>query len=159
LCPTAEKTHAKTDSVSLWDTMGHAPSPKQRAFLRYLTAILVDLVILNLFIESRRRRLVHGHPACRRAVAGPAEADDQPGASGRRLVQRQAGAFAKFMRFFSAWLLLFGFKFVILEAIAFAFGDRLLFGGRFPGIVALIVVVVSMRVAEALIVKFHRSLR
>jgi hypothetical protein len=63
------------------------------------------------------------------------------------------------MRFFSAWLLLFGFKFVILEAIAFEFGDRLLFGGRFPGIVALIVVVVSMLVAEALIVKFHRSLR
>jgi hypothetical protein len=68
------------------------------------------------------------------------------------------GGFNKFMRFFGAWLILFGSKFVILEALVFAFGDRLKFGGPFHGIVALIAVVVAMLVVEALIVKFYRSL-
>jgi hypothetical protein len=53
---------------------------------------------------------------------------------------------------------LFGSKFVILEALVFALGDRLRFGGPFHGIVALIVVVVTMLVVEAAIVKFFRSL-
>ncbi len=62
------------------------------------------------------------------------------------------------MRYFSAWLVLFGSKFVILEALSFAFGDGLRFGGRFHGIVPLIVVVVTMLVVEAVIVKFYRRL-
>ena len=40
-----------TASASLWDTLEHTPSSRQRAFLRYLTATLVDLVVLNLFVE------------------------------------------------------------------------------------------------------------
>ena len=39
-----------TDSISVWDTMDHA-SLRQRRFLRFLTATLVDLVVLNLFVE------------------------------------------------------------------------------------------------------------
>ena len=61
------------------------------------------------------------------------------------------------MRFFTAWLILFGSKFVILEALVLAFGDRLRFGGPFHGIVALIVVVVAMLVVEAILVKVYRS--
>jgi hypothetical protein len=68
------------------------------------------------------------------------------------------GGFAKFMRYFTAWLILFGSKFVILEALAFAFGDRLRFGGAFHGIVALIVVVVAMLVAEVILVKLYRKM-
>jgi hypothetical protein len=68
------------------------------------------------------------------------------------------GGFAKFMRYFTAWVVLFGSKFVILEALVLAFGDRLRFGGPFHGIVALIVVVVAMLVVEAVLVKFYRRL-
>ena len=68
------------------------------------------------------------------------------------------GGFNKFMRFFTAWLILFGSKFVILEALVLAFGDRMSFGGPFHGIVALIVVVVVMLVVEAALVKLYRSL-
>lgn len=68
------------------------------------------------------------------------------------------GGLAKFMRYFSAWLVLFGSKFVILEALVLALGDRLRFGGPFHGIVSLIVVVVTMLVVEAALVKFFRSL-
>ena len=40
-----------TASTSLWDTLDHTPSPRQRNFLRYFTATLVDLVVLGLFAE------------------------------------------------------------------------------------------------------------
>ena len=43
-----------TASVSIWDTMEHTPSLRQRVFLRYVSATLVDLVVLNLFIEYWR---------------------------------------------------------------------------------------------------------
>ena len=68
------------------------------------------------------------------------------------------GGFNKFMRFFTAWLILFGSKFAILEALALAFGDRLSFGGPFHGVVALIVVVVAMLAIEAALVKLYRRM-
>jgi len=68
------------------------------------------------------------------------------------------GGFNKFMRFFMAWVVLFGSKFVILEALVLAFGDRLRFGGPFHGVVVLIVVVVVMLVVESVLVKFYRRL-
>ena len=72
-----------TASASIWDTFEHTPSPRQRAFMRYLTATLVDLVVLGLFAEYWEhvvRRLVHDHAARRRAVAGPPEAHHRRGA-------------------------------------------------------------------------------
>ena len=68
------------------------------------------------------------------------------------------GGFAKFMRYFTAWLVLFGSKFLILEVLALALGERLHFGGAFHGIVALIAVVVAMLVVEVLLVKAYRWL-
>jgi len=68
------------------------------------------------------------------------------------------GGFNKFMRFFTAWLILFGSKFAILEALAFAFGDRLHFGGPWHGIVVLIVVVVALLAVEAILVKVYRRM-
>ncbi len=40
-----------TAGGSLWETLDHTPSPRQRGFLRYLTATLVDLVVLGLFAQ------------------------------------------------------------------------------------------------------------
>ena len=68
------------------------------------------------------------------------------------------GGFNKFLRFFTAWVILFGSKFAILGALVFALGDRLKFGGPFQGVVVLIVVVVVMLVVEAVLVKVYRRL-
>ena len=57
-----------------------------------------------------------------------------------------------------AWVVLFGSKFVILEVLVLAFGDRLRFGGPFHGVVVLIVVVVAMLVVEAVLVKLYRRM-
>jgi len=81
-------------------------------------------------------------------------------------IEHRVGAYFKakpgrlmtFLRYFCAWLVLFGSKFVILEALTFAFGDKVRFEGRFNGILTLIVVVVVMLVAEEAIVRLYRRL-
>jgi hypothetical protein len=68
------------------------------------------------------------------------------------------GGMNTFWRFFLAWLVLFGSKFVILEALSQVFGTKVHFGGMWHGVIALIVVVVVMLVAEELMVRVYRRL-
>jgi hypothetical protein len=151
-----------TASGSLWETLEHTPSLRQRVFLRYFTAILVDLVVLNLFVEYWREYLAADSFTVTLLAAVLLQVllkltivlEHRLAA----FFNARRGGFAKFMRFFSAWLVLVGSKFVILEALVLAFGDRLRFGGPFHGIVALIVVVVALLAAEAAIVKFYRRM-
>ena len=150
-----------TADVSIWDTMDHTPSPPQRAFLRYLCATLVDLVVLNLFIEYSDHVVAGSFTVTLLAAVLFQVLLKLTIALEHRVAaffNARPGGFNKFMRFFTAWLILFGSKFAILEALVLAFGDRLSFGGPFHGIVALIVVVVVMLVVEALLVKLYRSL-
>ena len=150
-----------TASASLWETMEHTPSPRQRGFLRYLTATLVDLAVLGLFAEYWEHVAADSFTIILLAAVVLQVLLKLTIALEHRLAaffNARQGGFAKFMRFFTAWLVLFGSKFVILEALVFAFGDRLRFAGPFNGIVALIVVVVTMLVVEAAIVMFYRRL-
>ena len=133
----------------------------QKLFVRYLVAVLIDLTVLNLFDEYwalvtvdpfsvsvlaaillqvlLRATLVLEHK-----VAGYFNA--------------KSGGFARFMRFFTAWLILFGSKFVMLGAIDFAFGDDVVFAGPLHGVVAFIVVVMVMLAAEEVAVRIYRRL-
>ena len=154
-------TTTTTASASLWETFEHTPSLRQRAFLRYLTATLVDLVVLGLFAEYWEYVNVKSFTVMLLAAALLQLLLKLTIALEHRLAtffNARPGGFAKFMRYFSAWLVLFGSKFVILEALSLAFGDGLRFGGPFHGIVALIVVVVTMLVVEAALVMFYRRL-
>ena len=146
-----------TASPSLWDTFEHTPSLKQRGFMRYMTATLVDLVVLGLFAEYWEYVTVNSFTIMLLAAALlklTIVVEHWVAA----FFKARPGGFNKFMRYFMAWVVLFGSKFVILEAVALAFGDSLRFGGPFHGVVALIVVVVVMLVVEAVLVKFYRSL-
>ena len=150
-----------TSSVSIWDTMDHTPSPRQRVFLRYLTATLVDLAVLGLFAEYWEHVVVGSFTVMLLAAVVLQVLLKLTIVVEHRVAaffNARPGGFSKFMRFFCAWLVLFGSKFVILEALVFAFGDRLKFSGPFHGIVALIVVVVVMLVVEAVLVKIYRRL-
>jgi len=150
-----------TASTSLWDTLEHMPSPRQRGYLRYFTAALVDLVVLGLFAEYWEHVVVGSFTIMLLASVILQALLKITIAVEHRLAayyNAKPGGFAKFMRYFTAWLVLFGSKFVILEALSFALGDRLRFGGPFHGIVALILVVVVMLAVEAALVKFYRSL-
>jgi hypothetical protein len=154
-------SESTTASASLWDTFEHTPSLRQRVFLRYLTATLVDLVVLGLFAEYWEHVAADSFTIILLAAVVLQILLKLTIVLEHRLAaffNARPGGFNKFMRFFSAWLVLFGSKFVILEALVLAFGDRLRFGGPFHGIVALIVVVVTMLVVEAVLVKFYRRM-
>jgi len=129
--------------------------------MRYLTATLLDLLVLGLFAEYWEHVSVDSFTIMMLAAVLlqvllklTIVVEHKVAA----FFNARPGGFNKFMRFFTAWLILFGSKFVILEALALAFSDRLRFGGPFHGIVALIVVVVVMLVVEAVLVKFYRRL-
>ena len=148
-------------SASIWETFEHTPSLRQRVFLRYLTATLVDLAVLGLFAEYWEH--VHADSFTVTLFAAvllqillklTIVLEHHVAA----FFNARPGGFNRFMRFFTAWLILFGSKFVILEALVLAFGDRLGFGGPFHGVVVLIVVVVAMLAVEAALVKLYRSL-
>jgi hypothetical protein len=141
--------------------MEHTPSPRQRVFLRYLTATLVDLVVLGLFAEYWEHFVVASFSVMLLAAVVlqvllklTIVLEHHVAA----FFNARPGGFNKFMRFFTAWLILFGSKFAILEALALAFGDRLHFGGPWHGIVVLIVVVVALLAVEAILVKVYRRM-
>jgi hypothetical protein len=129
--------------------------------VRYFTAILIDLVVLNLFVEYSEYVAVDSFTVSLCAALVLQILLKLTIALEHRVAaffNARQGGFARFMRFFSAWLLLFGSKFVILEAIAIVFDDSLRFGGPLHGLVALIVVIITMLIAEEAIVRFYRRL-
>jgi hypothetical protein len=137
------------------------PTVNQRLYARYLNGVFVDLVVLNLFAQYWSS--VHvDHFSMSLLVAALMQALLKVTIYVEHLVgeffAKYPGRAMRFLRYFSAWLVLFGSKFVILEALAFVFGDGVRFDGALHGIVALIVVAVAMIVAEELVVRIFRRI-
>lgn len=135
---------------------------RQRLFVRYFTGVLIDLTLLNLFAEYWHNVVISSF-----SISLLAAILLQALLKLTLWVEHQValffharpGGLNTFLRFFGAWLVLFGSKFVILEALVLVFGDKVHFGGPLHGVVALIVVAVIMVVAEELIARFVRWLR
>jgi len=146
---------------ALMPATAEGPTDSQRLFVRYFTAILIDLLVLNLFVEYSKKVSVDSFTTSLLAAVLLQILLKVTIAIEHRVAayfNAKPGGFMKFMRYFCAWLVLFGSKFVILEALSFAFGDKVRFEGRFNGILTLIVVVVVMLVAEEAIVRLYRRL-
>ena len=137
------------------------PSTRQRLFLRYFTGVLIDLVVLNLFDEYSDKVTIGSFTiSLLAAVLLQALLKATIALEHKVAVffKARPGGFNTFMRFFGAWLVLFGSKFVILEALSFAFGDGVRFEGALHGLVWLIIVVVVMLIAEELVVRLYRKI-
>lgn len=152
----------KADNHSVFEpVLVQAVNNRQRLFVRYYLAILIDLVVLNLFVEYSDHVRIDSFTTSLFAaillqvLLRLTIAIEHRVAAFFKAMQSR---FAVFMRYFSAWLLLFGSKFVILEAIAFAFGDNVQFVGRFHGLLALILVIVTMLLAEEVTARIYRWL-
>lgn len=136
-------------------------SDRQRLFLLYFVGALVDLVVLGLFEEYSDKVHVDSFTIMLLAaillqllLKATIAVEHKVAA----YFKSKPGGFMKFMRFFCAWLVLFGSKFVILEALSFAFGERVKFEGVLHGLVWLIIVVVTMVIAEEIVVRIYRRL-
>ena len=137
------------------------PTTRQRLFVRYLMAILIDLLVLNLFVEHWQHVRVDSFTVSLLAavllqVLLKLTLSLEHWVAG--YFSGRTGAAWKALRIFSAWLILFSSKFVMLGAIYFAFGDAVSFSGPLHGVVAFIVVVVAMLVAEEAVVRIYQRL-
>ena len=150
-----------TENTGFMPASAEQPSNRQRLFVRYFTAILIDLVVLNLFAEYWPKVLVDSFTMSLLAALLLQILLKLTIALEHRVAaffNARPGGFMTFMRYFSAWLILFGSKFVILEAISLALGQSVRFVGAIHGIVALIVVIITMLIAEEAIVRLYRKL-
>ena len=142
--------------------LAQAPSTRQRLFIRYFTGALIDLAVLGLFaeywdwVEVDSFTIMLLAAVLLQVLLKLTIIVEHKVAL---LFKGKSGWLNTVLRFFCAWLVLFGSKFVILEAIVLVFGDRVHFGGPLHGVVALIVVAVAMVIVEELIARFVRWLR
>jgi hypothetical protein len=152
---------ATVEAGYLVPALTKVPSNRQRVFMWYFTAILVDLVVLNLFeefwqwVEIATFSISLLAAVLLQVLLKLTIAIEHWVAS---FFEGKSGGFMKFLRFFCAWLVLFGSKFVILAALDFAFGSSVDFNGPFSGLVALIVVIIVMLAAEQGMVRLYRRL-
>lgn len=138
------------------------PTTSQRLFNRYLTATLIDLVVLNLFVEHWAHVSIDSFTISILAAVMLQLLLKATLAFEHRVASffnSKSGGLAKFLRFFCAWLILFGSKFLMLGAIDVTFGERVAFTGPLHGVAAFIVVVVAMLAVEEGVLRFYRSLR
>ena len=134
---------------------------RQRVFIRYFTAILIDLVVINLYAEYWQMVVLSSFTVSL-AVALLLQVlltitlkiEHRVAA----FFNAREGGLARFMRFFSAWVILFVSKLIILGVIDFAFGEQIRFLGPWHGVIAFIVVVVTMLLAEELVARLYRRL-
>jgi hypothetical protein len=137
------------------------PSDRQRLFVLYFTGTLIDLVVLEFFDEYSGKVYVDSFTTAFLAAILLQILLKLTIAAEHRVLARfegKVGVAWKALKFFVAWLILFGSKFVILEALSFVFGDRVRFEGILHGLVWLIVVVVTMVIVEELVTRIYRRL-
>ena len=155
-------TAATANTDSFMPAAAKVYSDRQRLFLLYFVGALVDLVVLGLFDEYSDKVFVDSFTTMLLAsvvlqllLKATIAVEHKVAAYWKA---KGKSGFNTFMRFFCAWVVLFGSKFVILEALSFAFEKDVHFTGVFHGIVWLIIVVVTMIIAEELVVRFYRKL-
>src|SRR6187549_527302 len=117
------------------------PTDRQRLFLRYYTGVLIDLTLLNLFAEYWSDVKVSSFTVSLLAaillqllLKLTIWVEHQVAL----YFKARQGGFMTFMRYFGAWLVLFGSQFAILEALSFVFQGPVPLEGPFPGIIPLI---------------------
>ena len=134
---------------------------RQQIFLRYTFAILVDLTVLNLFDEYWDKVSIYPFSTS----LFTAIVLQTLLIITMRIEHRVADYFKnkpgmrpKIMRWLSAWAILFASKLIILEIVNYLFGEKVKFNGAYHGVIAFIVVILAMVIAEKLVSKIFNSL-
>ena len=138
-----------------------AYSRRQQLFLRSVFAVLIDLTVLNLFNEYWDYVFIELFSISLLAAMllqflMKVTIIIEHRAAG--YFKEKGGLAAKTLRVLSTWGILFVSKIIILGAINFFFGDSVVFSGPIHGLVAFIVVVTAIIVAEQVFIKIYRSL-
>jgi hypothetical protein len=137
------------------------PNTRQQYFLRYFTAILTDLVVLNLFNEYWDRVHIASFTISLFAAVLLQLLLQLTLHIEHRVdgyFKARAGLAASVARWVGRWFVLFVSKFIILYIFEIVFSGEVHFGGPAHGVVAFIAVILSMLAAEELLIRFYRRL-
>lgn len=132
-------------------------SKRQALFIAYFFSVLVDLAVLNLFVEYWHFVVIDSFTISLLAAALLQTLLRLTLALEHRIAdyfKKKGGKGATAKRLIASWLVLLISKFVILGAIDLVFGDAVDFGGVIP----FIVVVIAVIAAEAIIKKIYERL-
>ena len=136
-------------------------SRRQQLFFKYTFFVLIDLTVLNLFSEYWDHVSINVFSISLLAallLQVLLQATITIEHRVARFFEGRPGLRARILRALSTWAILFGSKLAILEAINISFGDSVLFGGPVHGVIAFIIVVIAIIIAEQLMSWMYRSL-
>ena len=136
---------------------GQWVSARQSSFIRYLLYVLVNLTVLNVFVEYWDRIVIDSFTISLLTAALLQTLLKATLAIERRIgryFQARSGRGALVLRVLAAWALLFGSKFIILEIVDIVFGDAVDFGGLIP----FIVLIVALLAAEKILIRIYDAL-
>ena len=129
----------------------------QARFISWVSEVLVDIVVLNLFVEFVHTVVIDSFwISILTAVLLKLMVDAVKGLEQRvsAYLSAKEGAAWKPIRFFAVWLILFLSKFVILEVVNVVFGSHVELGA----FVEILAIVLTMLVANAALQSVYRWL-
>jgi len=134
---------------------------RQKIFNKYIVFILIDLTVLGffnqyweyVFIETFTIALLTA-VLLQFMMQGALHLEHLAA----HFFETKMGITSKAFRGISAWMIIFVSKLVILEAINLFFGDSVVFSGPIHGVLAFIIVVIVMVIAEQSVSWIYRSL-
>ena len=134
---------------------------RQQVFFKYTCLVLIDLVVLNLFMEFWD--LVHIDAFTTSMLTAILlqillQATLAIEHRAANYFKQKPGKSALIMRGFTTWFIVFSSKFVILGAIDFFFGHSVDFDGPLNGMAAFFAVIIAIIIAEQIFFRIYRTL-
>jgi hypothetical protein len=129
----------------------------QASFVSWVSAVLVDIVVLNLFVEFVHTVVIDSfYISILTAVLLKLMVDAVKGLEQRvsAYLAGKQGAAWKPVRFLAVWLILFLSKFVILEVVNVVFGSHVELGS----FIEILAIIVTMLVANAALEAVYKGL-
>ena len=139
----------------------HVLNTSQARFISYTIFVLVDLTVLNLFDEYWDLVTIESFSISLAAAFLLQVLLKLTMALEHRIAsyfKSKPGKSAKIYRGLATYAIIVGSKFVMLEAVDLAFGERVRFGGPYHGLIPFVVLIIAIIVAEARLKKIYRRL-
>ena len=133
----------------------------QRLFIKFTFAVLINLTVLNLFVEYWSWVIIDSFTITllsaillQALLKLSLKAEHHVSA----YFKAKEGTRAKVLRWLSVYGILFGGKIIMLESINLLFGDEVQFLGTWNGLIAFIAVIITIVIVEVLVIRIYLAL-
>ncbi len=139
----------------------HDSNASQRLFVKFIFAVLINLTVLNLFVEYWGLVIIDSFTITflsaillQSLLKLSLKAEHYVSA----YFKSKEGTKAIVLRWLSVYGILFGAKIIMLEAINLLFGEKVQFLGPLGGLVSFLAVIFMIVIVEVVIIKIYLAL-